>query len=52
VVVAELALVAEVHDLLDVGRGKLLHVAVHGGGVQPVEHDLEGRAERQAAAAA
>src|SRR4026209_406914 len=52
VVEAELALVAEVDDLLDVGRGELLHVAVHRVHVQAIEHHLERRAERQTAPAA
>src|SRR3989454_10159901 len=41
-----------VHDFLDVARRQLLDVAVDGVHVQPVEEDLERRAERQAAAAA
>src|SRR5262249_29175915 len=51
VVVAELALVAEGHDLLDVGGGELVDVAVDGGRVEAVEHHLEGRAQGQAAPA-
>src|SRR2546426_845423 len=49
---AELALVAEVDDLLEVARRQLLDIAVDGVHVQPVEEDLERRAEREAAAAA
>ena len=52
VVVAALALVAEVHDFLDVARGQLLDVAVHGVHVEPVEQHLERRAERQTPPAA
>jgi hypothetical protein len=44
VVVAELALVAEVDDFLHVGGGQLLHVAVHGVRLEAVEHHLERRA--------
>ena len=51
-VVAELALIAEVDDFLDVGGRQLLDVAVHGIRVEPVEHHLERRAQRQAAPAA
>src|SRR4029450_5929021 len=49
VVEAELALVAEVHDLFEVGRQQLLHVSVHRVDIQAIEHHLERRAERQAA---
>jgi hypothetical protein len=52
VVVTELALVAEVDDLLDVRRGQLLDVSVHRVHVEPVEHHLERGTEGQAAAAA
>jgi len=45
------SLVAEVHDLLYVLGRQLLDVPVHGLGVEPVEHHLEGRTERKAAPA-
>ena len=48
VVVAELALVTEIDDFLDVGRRQLLHVAVDRVDVDSIEHHLEGRTERQA----
>jgi hypothetical protein len=51
-VVAELALVAEIHHFLHVGGGKLLHVPIHRVDVQAVEHHLERRAEQHAAPAA
>jgi len=52
VVVAELALVAEVYDLLDVLGRELLDVPVHRVDVEAVEQHLEGRTQRQAAPAA
>jgi hypothetical protein len=48
VVEAELALVAEVDDLLQVGPGQPVRLPVHRLHVEPVEHDLERRAQRQA----
>jgi hypothetical protein len=46
VVEAELALVAEVDDFLDVGDGRLLDVPVDRVGVEAIEHHLERGAER------
>ena len=47
VVVAELALVAEVDDFLHVGRRQLLDVPVDRLDVDPAEHHLERRTQRQ-----
>ena len=52
VVVAELALVAEIHHLFHVPGGKLLHIAVHRVEIEPVEQHLEGRTEGEAPSAA
>ena len=51
-VVAELALVAEIHHLFHVPGGKLLHIAVHRVDIEPVEQHLEGRTEGEAPTAA
>ena len=48
VVVAELALVAEVDHFLDVRRRQLVDVTVDSLPVQPIEHHLERRTQRQA----
>jgi hypothetical protein len=52
VVIAELALIAEVDDRLQVGGREFVDVAVDGLGVDPIEHDLERGAEWQTAPAA
>ena len=48
---AELALVAEVHEVVEDLLRQLLRLAVHLGDVEPLEEHLERRAEREAAAA-
>jgi hypothetical protein len=52
VVEAELALIAEIDDFLDVRRRQLVHVAVDRLDVHPVEQHLERRTQRQAPPAA
>jgi hypothetical protein len=44
---AELALVAEVDDFLDVSMRQLLDIAVHAVDVDSIEHDFERRTQRQ-----
>ncbi len=49
---AELALVAEVHEVVEDLLRQLLRLAVHLRDVQPLEEHVEGRAQREAAPAA
>ena len=48
---AELALVTEVHEVVEDLLRQLLRLAVHLRDVEPLEEHVEGRAQREAAAA-
>jgi len=47
VVIAKLALVTEIQNVICVARGKFLSVAIYGVGVQPFKHEVERWAEAE-----